>query len=66
VLAGTTGQMNILLVVLSASLGAIVGQAAGYALGWSIGFRLLRRYGRAVGLTDRRLAFGRALFTATA
>jgi membrane protein DedA with SNARE-associated domain len=62
VLAGTTHQMNILLVVLSATVGAIVGQAAGYAIGWSVGFRLLRRYGRAVGLTERRLAFGRALF----
>ena len=32
------------------------------AIGWSVGFRLLRRYGRYIGLTDRRLAFGRALF----
>ena len=62
VLAGTTHQMNIVLVVLSAALGAIIGQTAGYAIGWSVGFRLLRRHGRAIGLTDRRLAFGRALF----
>ena len=62
VLAGTTHQMNIFPVVLSAALGAIVGQTVGYAVGWSVGFRLLRRYGRAIGLTDRRLAFGRALF----
>ena len=62
VLAGTTHQMNIFLVVLSAALGAIVGQTVGYGVGWSVGFRLLRRYGRCIGLTDRRLAFGRALF----
>jgi membrane protein DedA with SNARE-associated domain len=62
ILAGTTHQLNIVFVVLSAAIGAIVGQAAGYWIGWGIGFRLLSRYGRYIGLTDRRLAFGRALF----
>jgi membrane protein DedA with SNARE-associated domain len=62
VLAGTTYQLNILVVVLSSALGAIIGQAAGYWIGWIVGFRLLRRYGHYIGLTDRRLAFGRALF----
>ena len=62
VYAGTTHQLNIALVILSAALGAIVGQIVGYAIGWGVGFRLLRRYGRYIGLTDRRLAFGRALF----
>jgi membrane protein DedA with SNARE-associated domain len=62
VLAATTHQMNIVLVVLSAALGAILGQMVGYGIGWGVGFRLLRRYGRYVGLTGRRMAFGRALF----
>jgi membrane protein DedA with SNARE-associated domain len=62
VLAGTTHQLNIGLVVLFASLGAIIGQAAGYWIGWGVGFRLLRRYGHYIGLTNRRVAFGRALF----
>ncbi len=62
VLAGTTQQLNIALVVLSASAGAVIGQAAGYWIGWGVGFRLLRRYGHYIGLTNRRLAFGRALF----
>ena len=62
VLAGTTHQLNIALVIVSAALGAIIGQMAGYAIGWGIGFRLLRQYGRYIGLTDRRLAYGRALF----
>jgi len=62
VLASTTGQMNISLVVASAASGAIVGQLLGYWIGWAVGFRLLRRYGRYIGLNDRRLAFGRALF----
>jgi membrane protein DedA with SNARE-associated domain len=62
VLAATTHQLNIVLVVLSAAFGAILGQMAGYGIGWGVGFRLLRRYGRYIGLTDRRMAFGRALF----
>jgi membrane protein DedA with SNARE-associated domain len=62
VYAATTHQLNIAFVILSAAAGAIVGQMAGYAIGWGVGFRLLRRYGRYIGLTDRRLAFGRALF----
>ena len=62
VIAGTTQHLNIVLVVISAALGAIIGQMSGYWIGWSIGLRLLRHYGRYVGLNDRRLAYGRALF----
>lgn len=62
ILAGTTHQMNIVLVVFFAAFGAIIGQMAGYWIGWGVGFRLLRRYGRYIGATDRRMAYGRALF----
>jgi membrane protein DedA with SNARE-associated domain len=62
VLAGTMHQLDITLVILSAAVGAIGGQMAGYAIGWGVGFRLLRRYGHYIGLTSRRLAYGRALF----
>jgi membrane protein DedA with SNARE-associated domain len=62
VIAGTTQHLGIAMVVFSAALGAIAGQMAGYWIGWSIGLRLLRRYGRYIGLNDRRLAYGRALF----
>jgi membrane protein DedA with SNARE-associated domain len=62
VLAGTTHQLSIAPVIVAAALGAIVGQTGGYAIGWGIGFRLLRRYGRHIGLTERRLALGRQLF----
>jgi membrane protein DedA with SNARE-associated domain len=62
VLAGTMHQLDITLVVLSAAIGAIGGQMVGYAIGWGVGFRLLRRYGHYIGLTSRRLAYGRALF----
>ena len=60
--AGTTPQLNIALVIIAAALGAIAGQAAGYWIGRIVGFRLLGRYGRHVGLTPRRLAYGHALF----
>ena len=62
VYAGTTHQLNIFLVILSATAGAVAGQMMGYSLGWAFGHRLLQRYGRNIGLTTRRLAYGRALF----
>jgi membrane protein DedA with SNARE-associated domain len=62
VLAVTSHQLNIALVIAFAALGAIVGQICGYLIGWLVGFRLLQRYGRHIGLTERRLAYGRALF----
>ncbi len=62
VIAGTTHDLNIVAVVAGAALGAIAGQAAGYWIGRIVGFRLLRRYGGSIGLTPRRIAYGRALF----
>jgi len=62
VLAATTHQLNIVFIVIAAALGAIAGQTAGYAIGRSLGFRLLRRYGGSIGLTPRRIAYGRLLF----
>jgi membrane protein DedA with SNARE-associated domain len=62
VIAGTTHDLNIVAVVIAAAAGAITGQAAGYWIGRIVGFRLLRRYGRSIGLTPRRIAYGRALF----
>ena len=50
VIAATSHQMSIALVILSAAVGAVVGQMTGYAIGWGIGFRLLRRYGRFIVL----------------
>jgi membrane protein DedA with SNARE-associated domain len=61
-LAIHTQQININLVVLSATLGAIVGQLGGYVIGYTLGYRMLRRYGARVGLTTSRLALGRLLF----
>ena len=62
VYAGTTQHLNIFIVFAAAAGGAIVGQIAGYWIGFGVGYRLLHRYGYRIGLTPRRMAYGRALF----
>ena len=61
-LAATTGQINILTVVLAAAAGAIVGDGIGYIIGRRFGSPFLRRYGRYVHLDEDRLLIGRYLF----
>jgi membrane protein DedA with SNARE-associated domain len=60
--AATTGRLNITVVIASAAAGAILGDNAGYMVGRWAGFPLLERFGRYVGLTERRLMLGRYLF----
>ena len=60
--AGSTHNMNPLLVIVAAATGAIVGQTIAYLIGLKLGYSLLRRYGHKVGLSWRRLALGRMLF----
>ena len=60
--AGSTHGMNIAAVVAVTAVGAILGSGIGYAIGRSFGFRVLRRYGHYVGLTEERLKIGRYLF----
>jgi membrane protein DedA with SNARE-associated domain len=61
-LAATTGQINIVVVVLAAAAGAIVGDGMGYMVGRRLGLPFLRRYGRYVRLDEDRLLIGRYLF----
>jgi membrane protein DedA with SNARE-associated domain len=61
-LAATTGQIDIVVVVLSAATGAIVGDGIGYMVGRRLGLPFLRRYGRHVRLDEDRLLIGRYLF----
>jgi membrane protein DedA with SNARE-associated domain len=61
--AGTTHELNIALVIASAASGAILGDNAGFWIGRSLGYRLLRRYGAYVGLTERRIKLGQYLFS---
>ncbi len=61
-LAATTGQINIAVVVLAAATGAIVGDGLGYMAGRRLGLPFLRRYGRYIRLDEDRLLIGRYLF----
>src|SRR3979411_2383588 len=61
-LAATTGQINIVLVVLAAATGAIVGDGMGYMVGRRVGLPFLRRYGRYIRLDEDRFLIGRYLF----
>lgn len=60
--AATTGRLGIVGVIAAAIAGAIMGDNFGYLIGRWAGFPLLRRYGRHVGLNDKRLTLGRYLF----
>ena len=62
VYAATTGRLGIVGVIIAATAGAIMGDNFGYLIGRWAGFRLLQRYGKHVGLNDRRLTLGRYLF----
>lgn len=60
--AGSTHRLNIGLVILAAVAGAVLGDNLGYFIGREGGFRLLRRYGHRVGITEARLRVGEYLF----
>ncbi len=62
VYCAASGKLSIYGVVPAAIAGAIMGDNIGYLMGRWAGFRLLRRYGKHVGLTDKRLDVGRYLF----
>ena len=61
-LAATTGQINIIVVVLTAAAGAIIGDGMGYMVGRRFGLPFLGRYGRYIRLNEDRLLIGRYLF----
>jgi len=61
-LAATTGQISIVVVVLASAAGAIVGDGIGYMVGRRFGLPLIHRYGRYIRLDENRLLIGRYLF----
>lgn len=61
--AGSTGKLDIFLVVAVAAAGAIVGDNIGFTIGRYGGFVILKRYGHYVHIDDRRLKIGRYVFT---
>ncbi|MBL6617240.1 MAG: DedA family protein [Reyranella sp.] len=60
--AGSTHQIGIVGVVLTAAAGAVTGDNIGYLIGRSVGAPLIARYGRYVGLSEARLKIGQYLF----
>src|ERR1700688_5092138 len=61
-LAATTNQIDIAVVVTAAAAGAIIGDAIGYMVGRRFGMPFLRKYGRYIRLDENRLLIGRYLF----
>jgi membrane protein DedA with SNARE-associated domain len=53
--AGTTHDLNILWILLAATVGATLGSAIAFWVGQSYGYPLLLRYGPYVGLTEPRI-----------
>ena len=64
--SGATHQVDIVSVVGVAALAAIIGDNFGYLIGRSIGLRLIVRYGRYIGLDERRLGSANICFCGTA
>lgn len=62
IFAGTTGQMNIVLVIGAAAAGAILGDNLGFWVGREWGFPLLLRHGPKLGMSERRLKIAQYLF----
>jgi membrane protein DedA with SNARE-associated domain len=60
-LAATTNQIDIAVVVATAATGAIIGDGIGYTVGRRFGTPFLRKYGR-YSLDENRLLIGRYLF----
>ncbi len=60
--AGSTGELDILAVVLAAAIGATLGNIAGFLVGRGLGAPVLERYGPRIGFDRRRLLLGQYLF----
>ncbi|HWZ19237.1 MAG TPA: DedA family protein [Ktedonobacteraceae bacterium] len=59
---GTTHQLSLVLVIIAAASGAIMGDNFGFWIGRKGGYQLLRRYGPALHLNERKLKLGQYLF----
>jgi len=62
IFAGTTHNLSIALVLVSAVVGAILGSIIGFWIGDRYGYPLLLRYGSYIGLTETRIKIAQYLF----
>ena len=62
ILAGTTNDLNVFILVGVAAAGAIVGDNVGFWIGREAGFPLLVRYGSYLGVTEPKIKLGQYLF----
>lgn len=62
VYAGTTHRSDLVWIIVVASAAAMIGDNFGYLIGRTLGFRLLKRYGGYVHLTEAKLRIGQYLF----
>jgi membrane protein DedA with SNARE-associated domain len=60
--AGTSHVLNIWVVIGVAALGAILGNTIGFWIGREGGYRLLRRYGPRLKMSESRIKLGQYLF----
>ena len=60
--AGATHNLHIVWVIAAAAAGAIIGDNIGYLIGHWGGYRLMVRFGRYIGLSQRRVKVARYLF----
>jgi len=60
--AATHPDLRISGVIAAAAIGAVLGDNVGYWLGREFGYPLLMRYGRYVGLDEKRIKLGQYLF----
>jgi membrane protein DedA with SNARE-associated domain len=62
VYAGSTHQLDILLVISAAAAGSLLGGVVGFWIGREVGYPILLRYGHYVGLTESKVKIGQYLF----
>jgi membrane protein DedA with SNARE-associated domain len=62
VIAGTTHELNIVAVILTATAASLIGRIIGYVVGAQFGYWLLLRYGSYVRITEARIKLGQYLF----
>jgi len=62
VIAGTKHELNIALVILTATSASFVGRTLGYLIGRNFGYWLLLRYGGYIWITEARIKLGQYLF----